>query len=250
MPDAVDFSVYVTNTGDLPPDGPACLQRNGVRRVMIGTRGNRLKFVQQAQACLNEGMEVHAYVYLYWNEPGTTQGMNALSLVSQVPEIKVVWLDVEYDDAHGNPISGDPLATLKGAASVLGAYRVGIYTSRSMWQQVMADTAEFKDWPLWDAGGFKGSLFYAYGGWTQRVMHQYTGSYDLCDMNVDLDEIEEERMYTDAEIDAKVGALVLALAEERKQLNDLGNAVNALPPLKDQLKYLYALGGKPWPFGP
>lgn len=56
------------------------------------------------------------------------------------------------------------------------------------------------------------------------------------------------RVYTDKEIDEKIGEALALGVRNQKNLSDLANGQDALPPLKGMLRYLWALAGKPWPF--
>ena len=239
---AVDFSSYtrIPNAADI-----ANLKGLNVQRAIIGTRGNRRNFIAQAAACLAGGLEVQAYIYVYWNEPAVVQTMNALALIRQVPQITMVWVDVEADER--NEVINNPRDLIDTMLATLHPYQTGIYTSISMWGDIMQDSHAYAHLPLWDANyGSENAAFHAYGGWLQRAMHQYAGSVDVGGLNVDLNTITEEPMT--AQEKAEFDALKATVVDIRSNLNDLANVTDSLPPTKGMLRYVFALAGKKWPF--
>lgn len=187
MTDAIDFSSYTT-----VPDAPqfACLKQQGVRRVIIGTSGNRL-FPAQAQACLDAGLEVQVYVFLDARLPGDYQVARALDKMRPFPSVRMLWLDIEADPNRPQATPAMWCQCLQEARRAAAGWPVGIYTSRSMWALTGGST-DYADLPLWDAAyNGAGTAFLAYGGWTSRVMHQYSPA-GLCGGNFDLNTIEQE----------------------------------------------------------
>lgn len=242
---AVDFAGY---TRIPTPQDVANLKAQNVQRVIIGTRGNRRNFVAQAAAC--QDFELHAYIYVYWNEPAVIQTMNALALIRQVPAIRTVWVDVESDVQ--NEVYGNPRDTVDTVLATLQPYRTGIYTSISQWADIMQDSHAYSRLPLWDAAyGSEGAAFHAYGGWLTRAMHQYAGSVDLAGLNVDMNTVEERMEWTDKKLDEALTNILGTLSKKAddQKVNDLANAIDSLPPTRNGLRFLWAAAAKMWPFG-
>lgn len=220
---AVDFSSFT----DIPsPDQVECWRNQGVTRAIIGTRGNRRNFAAQAQACKDGGLEVEAYIYLYWNEPGTTQARNALDIINGMASR--IWVDVEFDDNNPWPGSLGVQNVLYACFSELPA-DTGLYTSRSMWAQ--AQVQGYGDRALWDANyGSPPRPWVPYGDWTSRELVQYAGSVSLCGLNVDLNIIEQEaRMYDDQTIDVKfLKAIAFLQGQMKDDRNELADAIGKL----------------------
>lgn len=248
---AVDFSSYtrIPNTADI-----ANLKALNVTRAIIGTRGNRRNFVAQAAACLAAGLEVQAYIYVYWNEPAVVQTMNALALIRQVPQITMVWVDVEADE--DNEVLNNPRDLIDTMLATLQPYETGIYTSISMWGEIMRDSHAYAHLPLWDANyGSENAAFHAYGGWLQRAMHQYAGSVDVAGLNVDLNTITEGPMT--AEERARYDG---AITNMLKKLGEVGASAEAntrllevlIPPLVSGTpaerfaRFIWIAAGKTW----
>ncbi len=91
--------------------------------------------------------------------------------------------------------------------------------------------------------------FVGYWGFTEAdvAIVQWHDSITIFGVNIDLD-WRADRMYSDADIDAKVGEALALGVRNQKDLADLANGQDALPSLKGQLRYLWALAKKPWPF--
>jgi len=114
--------------------------------------------------------------------------MTALRRAEGFP-IRFLGLDVEED---GDDYSHDwPRLVAEMVAACRGDFQVVpvIYTSRSMWAKLMADTPEYADLLLWDAA-YGDLAFRPYGGWTKRAIWQRRGTTDLCGTKVDLNRVE------------------------------------------------------------
>lgn len=189
------------------------------------------------------------------------------------------WVDAETPTANQASIGH---AINKGAG--------GIYTRRGWWNDNLPGwniKAQYPALKLWDArythgdgpclivnalntgnmDAIKAAIiaerdatppFRAYGGFTKADMTQWHNSITIFGINVDLNFFEEgERMYTDEEIDAKIGACLTAIGANGAKTDELANATNAVIGHNDvlnndpklSLKGLYYIAGKLWPFG-
>lgn len=213
MVDAIDFSSYTAVPSQIQID---CLKRQGVRRAIIGTRGNN-KFGAQVGACSD--LEVEAYLYLYFDQSGSTQAFNCMRALQPFPQIKRVWLDVELDAHDPNPGSRQVVNCLNDAIAGFGnKYALGIYTSQYYWNTVFRMPPAYSHLPLWDANYHTPPRpFTPYGGWTERAMVQYAGSVMLCDLNVDLNMIEEDEMPLSDDDLRKISQVVKLELELAKQ---------------------------------
>lgn len=63
--------------------------------------------------------------------------------------------------------------------------------------------------------------------------------------------MEERMKYTDEKLDEALDNILgtLATKADDQKVNDLANAVDALPPTKNGLRFLWAAAAKAWPFG-
>ena len=70
----------------------------------------------------------------------------------------------------------------------------GIYTSRYKWKEIMRDSQDYSDLPLWDAWYSHEDIddFIPYGGWGRCTMRQYSGSTLLENVLVDLNVYRRE----------------------------------------------------------
>src|SRR3989304_9367704 len=101
--------------------------------------------------------------------------MNALALIRQVPQITMVWVDVEADER--NEVVNNPRDLIDTMLATLQPYERGIYTSISMWGDIMQDSHAYAHLPLWDATyGSENAAFPAYGGWLPRDKDQSAGA--------------------------------------------------------------------------
>lgn len=192
------------------------------------------------------------------------------------------WVDAELPDATQ--------ASLRNA---LRSGSCGVYTRRGFWQAELGGwsvKAEFPNAQLWDARYVHGdgpclifsamatggdvqaaiarelswlSPFVPYGGFASAAVTQWHNSITIAGVNMDLNirepsgnsgELEGGRMYSDQDIDAKVGAVLAAVIETNKKAEAQTTLLEALiPPLvtgtaaEARARYIWAVAGKPWP---
>lgn len=175
-----------------------CIIEAGYTKAIVGTSFGS---VWQAQITAFEqgGMDVDEYVF-----PG-----------HQPRSSRPFWIDCETGDA-----------TIQ-AIRALAPTATGIYTRRGWWTSETGDwdiKSEFPHLKLWDASyGDPPPAFVPYGGFTEREIHQWHDSTNLCGLNVDLNIIEQEaRMYDDQTIDVK---FLKAIAFLQGQMKDDRNAL-------------------------
>ena len=91
----------------------------------------------------------------------------------------IVWVDVEERGTN----CAESLDLLSGKAS----YKVGVYTSRWMWQTCMAGTTKYMNVPLWYArydNVANMTAFEPFAGWTRPTAKQYNADNSRYDLNV------------------------------------------------------------------
>lgn len=152
----------------------------------------------QIQTCLDAGMPVDAYVWL-WFDLDASDIQHKLSLLDGL-SIRQLWLDVEdtaaskYDAATCEQKVADALA-LCDAYSTTSGQPCGLYTGYWFWtdRRYMGNTVAFASRELWDAHydliPDVAVGFVPYGGWTAPRVKQYQGSSALAgisglDLNV------------------------------------------------------------------
>ena len=178
----VDISNY---TGPLDPAQVAALRDNfGLVIVQavdppsppypVGVTREQVLALQAA------GVEVEAYIYLWFDEP-VASVRTRLNLLNGLG-IKRVWLDVE--DAEGSMWYTTAQCQDKVRAAVYAiaeyGYEVGIYTAKWFWGDWMGP--EFSYLPLWvaqydDIPDL--AVFNPFGGWSQAAIKQYVGTTQL-----------------------------------------------------------------------
>jgi hypothetical protein len=126
------------------------------------------------------------------------------NLVNNGANFNMFWIDVE--DTNTNAYWGtDQSASqtfmidlLIEAVNQLGRPRVGIYSSKYMWQLIFGDS----NWDccsayqLWFAdydGNPSLSGFSSFGGWQSATRKQYSGNGNVCSVSVDLDYINNSQ---------------------------------------------------------
>lgn len=199
---AIDISNWQS---DLPPEVYRRWYAEGVRTVICGTSGNPtapLVYAQQAAKAAAAGMNVEAYIWIYWEDAQAFETrVNAkLDLVRTVPGVNRVWLDCE--DTHNAPSPEEIVRLIGLAASIAQArgFEVGIYTGAWWWKPFTRNATDFGDLlPLWlaDYDGRESleSNLLPLGGWTSLYRKQFTekgsvgGVYPL-DVNVELAPVE------------------------------------------------------------
>jgi hypothetical protein len=205
----IDFGSYTPNvTQERIADA---MQREGVRWCTVGITGNRY-FVQQMAAVRAAGARCDVYLIpRRWSESGAARAQETLDLLAPFAPVQWVWLDAEVLADGVVPAPETARQWLRDALGVFdGAHQpCGIYTSISQWQQVVGNTREFSDRPLWEAYySSTPHAFRPFGGWKKRSGVQFQGSTTIAGMNVDLNLWEDKAMLTDDEIKGLIGALL------------------------------------------
>jgi len=213
----IDFANY---TPVPTPANVACWRQQGYVRAIIGASyGSVAK--RQILACQQGGMEVEAFAWVAFS--GNWQlNIDRAVAVCRDTTVKRIWTDAEA------PTGGQAATTIQRIAEAVAyiesfGFATGIYTGGWWWKPNTRDSQAFKHLPLWTAE-YKDPSGQPtlYGGWTKAAMWQYAGTIQTCGLNTDRNVIlEEGRMYTDAEIDAKVGAVLAAIGDTNKKLDEL-----------------------------
>ena len=206
---AVDMSNF---TDPLSPAAIQGLKAAGVGHVIVqaidpppGYPGGRTR--AQIQACLDAGLTVDAYVWL-WFDLDANDIQRKLHLLDGL-NVRQLWLDVE-DTASINysqaaceaKVVSDALAACDAYPTSSGA-RTGVYSGRWFWldRRYMGNCTTFADRALWDANYddvADTKLGYVpYGGWATVAIKQFRGStsiggvggLDLNVLSVDLEEL-------------------------------------------------------------
>lgn len=177
-------------TDRLTPTGLQALKDAGVGHVIVqavdpppGYPAGRTR--EQVQACLDAGLTVDAYVWL-WFDLDAADVRRKLHLLDGL-DIRQLWLDVEdtaalkYDQPTTETKVTAALQACDAFASTSGA-RTGVYSGRWFWtdRRYMANTSSFADRDLWDANYddvADAAIGYApYGGWQQVAIKQFRGT--------------------------------------------------------------------------
>lgn len=176
---AVDCSNW---NGPIPRATFEAMRAEGVRTVICGTDGNPPLFPAQAVAARLAGLEVEAYVYLYFGSGGTAYDVvertnRKLDMVDMDGHVKRVWLDCEDTTSGLGP--SELVALIAGARDAVQArgYVCGIYTGAWWWVPYTGDSKGFWDLPLWAAQYDDVADVDAvtpFGGWQQAFRKQYT----------------------------------------------------------------------------
>lgn len=140
------------------------------------------------------GLDVEAYVYLYWvqDQWGQTpqqRTRNALNLL-QGSSVRRLWLDCEDSEQPFDEAQLWECVTICNQAGI----QPGIYTGRWWWVPRASNSQLFAELPLWhaeyvDVPDF--DSFVPYGGWTRPTIWQYQGTTTLAGHSVDLIVMEE-----------------------------------------------------------
>lgn len=200
---AVDMSNY---TSPLTPENLQALKDAGVDLVIAQAIDPPAGFPagvtrQQIQACLDAGLPVDAYLWL-WFDLDVSDIQRKLALLDGL-QIRQLWLDVEdtaavkYDQATCEGKVWAALAACDAWADDhhLEQRRTGVYSGRWFWVdgRYMGNTTAFSDRELWDANYDQvadAALGYVpYGGWAAPRIKQYRGTTSLAgisglDLNV------------------------------------------------------------------
>jgi hypothetical protein len=168
MSTALDVSHW---SGRLTLEQMRAVQAAGVTRIIVGTQDHAIAR-QQANLARVCGMEVQAYVYLYFAANPAERVRRDLPLLREIGASRY-WLDAE-NDVPGF-VGSDYVAGLQAAVAA-STVPVGIYTARWWWVPRTGDSRAFSHLPLWTAeydGKADLSAVRLYGGWTSAAMKQY-----------------------------------------------------------------------------
>lgn len=187
MTRAADLSNW---SGEITPQQAHDLYEEGVRRVIVQVVNERiLTHRQQIPVLIDAGLEVQAYVYVWFS--GGEQFVKdrvrwACSELGAFPRVEMVWLDCEQSTEDDPPFDYINLPTtviIRSAVDVVArsGYRPGIYTRRDWWELGTNNSTAFKDLPLWNANydGDPDLDPAGYGGWGIPHMEQYQGTSTL-----------------------------------------------------------------------
>lgn len=232
---AIDFANY---TAIPTSSNVADLKAGGFTRAIVGCSFGSVGRAQLA-ACLNGGVGAEAFAWVTAQEHWRPPLDHALAAIHGLP-VGRLWLD--YEEAALTE------ARLREAIDYVAPLRpdlqLGIYTSASCWNVA----GDFTRYPLWFARYVSHpdpDDLPLFGGWTSAAMWQYCGSTNTCGFsNVDLSLIleEEERMYTDQQIDEKLIRAIAAARDAGEQASNMqiGRVLQTLGALGDRLSALEA----------
>lgn len=193
---AVDMSNY---TSVLTPENLRALKDAGVHHAIVQAVDPPPGYPvgvtrEQIMACLNAGLSVDAYIWL-WFDLGIADVQRKLGLLTGLP-VRQIWLDVEdtaaikYDQAACEAKVTEALAACDDV-SIVGP--TGVYSGRWYWadRRYMGNTTAFSDRELWDAlydDVADAALgFVPYGGWTAPRIKQFRGTTSIAGISgVDL----------------------------------------------------------------
>jgi hypothetical protein len=203
---AVDMSNY---TSELTPTALEGLRSAGVGHVIIqaidpppGYPVGRTR--AQVQACIDAGLTVDAYVWL-WFDLDIADVRRKLRLLDGL-SIRQLWLDVEdtaavkYDQPTTEAKIAEALAECD-AYPTLSRERTGVYSGRWFWadRRYVANSTTFSDRELWDANyddvADAALGFAPYGGWQRVAIKQYRGTSVLAGIGgLDLNVLSVEKV--------------------------------------------------------
>ena len=194
---AVDCSNY---SGEISEQQARDLWAAGVRKVIVQIVNERvLTHRQQIPVLLAAGLEVEAYVYVWFSsgEEWVKQRVAwACRELGAFPKVSMLWLDCEQtldDDPPFDHVNEPTTDIIRAAVDVVthAGYRTGIYTAQWWWVPGTDNTTAFSHLPLWSANyDLDPDRDPAnYGGWGVPDMEQYQGSTTLAgvpmvDLNV------------------------------------------------------------------
>jgi hypothetical protein len=191
---AVDISNYTSSLTATALEG---LKREGVSHVIVQAVDPPAPFPpgqtrEQIQACLDAGLTVDAYVWLWFDlDPSDIQ--HKLHLLDGL-KIRQLWLDVE-DTAASKYDQPTTEQRVSAALKLCDAYatssgeKTGVYSGRWFWvdRRYMGNCQTFKERELWDANYddvADATLgFVSYGGWNQVAIKQYRGTSVLANVS-------------------------------------------------------------------
>lgn len=254
---AADFANYT------PVPSPAQLARLkelGYTKIIVGCSYGSVARPQM-QACLDAGFNVEAYAWVSFKNDWQVVLDRALAAVAGLP-VKRLWLDCEEEpmsgwDAPSVATQTAVVARIDRAFKYVAAARpdlaLGIYTGAWWWRPGTGDYTGFASYPLWSADyRAPTGAPSLYGGWQSVAVWQFADKLAGSDLNADDNLIlEEARMYTDAEIDAKVKEALALGVRNQQNIAELANGIDAVSVANNwplSLKGLWWVAKKAWPF--
>jgi len=191
----------------------------GVTRIIVGVSPSNIsRAKRQMDAANAAGLEVQAYVYMYFNP--TFMSGSFITALSNIPSyVKFVWIDVEDTTSGRTGTQIQEMVESAISTVVTRGFNTGIYTAKWFWDVYMkrpdgTPITYFQSAPLWDAwfNDVQDMVIRPYGGWTTAAMRQIKGDMyfnDIwCDLNVY--ELAAPVLYTQAQLDAAVHAAKVA----------------------------------------
>ena len=208
------------------------LKAAGVEVIVCGTDGSGAfpnVYAQQIAAAVEAGLEVEAYVFIYFATDIAARTNQKLDLIQASGHVSRVWLDCEDVDAPldtGAVVSS--IATARDAVHARG-FECGIYTGRWWWVPRTGDNDGFWNLKLWAAQYDQQPYLNVdpFGGWESVYRKQYTDKGSLAgisplDLNVELTPapppptMEQVTARYEAEIAAMIQNVDAALAPHRR----------------------------------
>jgi len=170
---AADISFY---TGEIDTAFCDMLKGLGIDLVIVGLQDIGLARRQLA-ILQNAGFRLHAYIWPS-NKDLDTYMPEVLSIMSFF-KLPYIWVDVES-------------STINIEESITELcqhpeFRVGVYTSKFMWDLHLCGTVKYCHLPLWYAawdGIADMSNFVHFAGWSKPLMKQYNSNNPRYDLNV------------------------------------------------------------------
>ena len=173
---------------DIDKGDAECFADEGFGHVIINTYFGPT--VSQLQAAEAGGLEIEAYVPLYWNESAAgsmaSQVDAAMDLIDQSGvDVDLLWLDCEVPPTGYS--ASQIVAKIEAAADACSDIPCGIYTRRTWWDPATAGSSALAGLPLWYAL-YDGDTDFVdwdypsaqhhgpYGGWTEPMWKQYAGT--------------------------------------------------------------------------
>lgn len=217
MSTALDVSHW---SGELTEARLRAAQRAGMTRLVVGTQ-NHAVARQQAGVARSLGVEVQAYVYLYFAANPAERVRRDLPLLREIGATRY-WLDAE--DVVAGMRQDAYVQDLHSAVAAAGAIPTGIYTARWWWVPYTGNSTAFAHLPLWTAqydGKADLSAVMLYGGWKSAAMKQYRPHASHGDPK---DGAWFPDQATGVWCDVNVYAAAVLTAEQRRLVDWLGTA--------------------------
>lgn len=169
MSTAIDVSHWA---GAFARSKLAAAQAAGATKLIVGTQRQDIATAQidHAKAL---GMEVEAYVYIYFASNPAERVRRDLTWL-RAAGVSRLWIDAE--DTVPGFTQDEYVAGIRGAVEAAGSACAGIYTGGWWWKPRTGDSDAFKHLPLW-AAQYDGiadlSRVTLFGSWSSMAMKQY-----------------------------------------------------------------------------